>query len=219
MKRIKNILALLLIFTLAALAGCRSETVGPEQPSDSPTEAVSQALEESESPTDAEPPEDTPTVPGTSESQPGGDVQDETASLTVDGQELNAVRHYSPLGYSIVYPEDLVTLSAWEDGDNYLAADARGTYLAVSQVEASNISKAVAIVQFENAVEDEAKGFIFGAGKYAGVRMVEEAGDLTLEFILTEKDGTIFLLERAIFTGGEEAVPLLQAMLDTFTIQ
>lgn len=219
MRQVKTILVLLLIAALTALSGCRSEPVGPEQPSDSPAPLVSEEPSDSAEPSGSQPPEDTPTAPGPDESQPGGDGQDEPVTLTVDGQELDAVRHYSGLGYSIVYPEDQITLTSWEDGDNYLVTEAKGTYLAVSRVEAANISAAAAIVQFENAVEDEPKGFIFGSGKYAGVRMVEEAGGLTLEFILAEKDGVIFLLERAVFTGGEEAAPLLQAMLDTFTVQ
>lgn len=227
MRQFKTVLALLLAAALVGLAGCRG-TVGPEGPSASPVPPVSAGpeksagpeestgQEESVRPEESLPPEDAPAVPDAGEE---GQPEDEAATLTVDGQELDAVRHYSPLGYSIVYPEDQITLNAWEDGDNYLVSEARGTYLAVSQVAASNISGAASIVQFEHAVEDEPKGFMFGSEGYAGVRMVEEAGGLTLEFILVEQDGAIFLLERAIFTGGEEAAPLLDAMLDTFTIQ
>lgn len=227
MRQTKRYLAFLLALALLALAGCRSQTVGPEQPSDSPAPSASESPSPDESdspaPTDSQPPEASPSAPAESESQPvktdEGVPADEDAVLTVDDQELAAVRHYSPLGYSIVYPADQITVKSWEDGDNYQVDAARGTYLAVSQISASSISAATAIVQFENAVEDEPKGFIFGSDGYAGVRMVQQQGGLSLEFILVEKDGTIFLLERAVFTGGEEYENVLQAMLDSFTIE
>ena len=230
MKKTKQILALLLALTLLTLAGCRRQNTGPEQPTDSPAPSASESQDpgESETPEDSRPPEDSqppeasPSAPEESKSQPAdpdGVPADEDASLTVDGQEVAAVRHHSALGYSIVYPADQITIKSWEDGDNYEFDEARGTYLAVSQISASSVSDAVAIVQFEYAVEDEPAGFLFGSGSYAGVRMVQQQGGLTLEFILAEQNGAIFLLERAVFTGGEGREGLLQAMLDSFTIE
>lgn len=226
MRQTKRCLALLLVLLLA-LAGCRNQNVGPEQPTDSPAPPASESPSPDESSppasTDSQPPEASPSAPAESESQPEktdeGVPADEDTVLTVDGQELAAVRHHSPLGYSIVYPADQITVKSWEDGDNYQVDAARGTYLAVSQVGASSVSDAAAIVQFENAVEEDPTGFLFGSGSYAGVRMTQQAGGLTLEFLLVEQNGTIFLVERAVFTGGEEQESLLQAMLDSFTIE
>ena len=219
MKQTKRLLALLLILLLA-LAGCKEEATGPEQPTDSPEPPVSSAPVESEEP--SEEPSEAPSecVPPESEEPVEQErPYEEDEGLTVAEQEQPAVRRYSALGYSLVYPRSEVTLTDWGEGETYELTDAAGTYLAVSRVGGASINEAVAGLQFEYAIESEPTGFIFGTEGYAGVRMTVTAGGLNAEYILYQGKDTIYLVERAIFTGGEDYADLLQAMLDSITVE
>lgn len=217
MKHARRRLALLLALLLCA-AGCGKDPApaGPsgeaEQPSASqPAETV----EPTETPEEPEEPSPAVSEPPENCSLPF-EVE---AGLTVDGGEIRAVRRYSALGYSLVYPPDEVTLNDWGEGETYEITDAPGTYLAVSRVGGSSISEAVAGLQFEYAIEDEPTGVMFGAEGYAGVRMVTTAGGLTAEYILYQGADGIYLVEHALFTGGEDYAELLQAMLDSFAVE
>lgn len=197
---------LLALSVLLALSGCKPSGAGEETPPASlpPSESV--------------PPSDAPSLapePGESEPAP---PEESGPVLEVDGQEVAAAVYESSLGYSITYPPEEMTLLEWDGGETFESARAKGTYLAVSRLAVSNIDEAVAVVQFEYAVEDEPTGFLFGSAGYAGVRLEQQAGGLTVEYILVREGDSVFLLERAVFTGGEELQGLLQAMLDSFTI-
>lgn len=219
MKQTKKLLALLLILLLA-LAGCKEEAVDPVGPTDSPEPSVSTAPVESQEPSEEPSEESSEGVPAESEEpmkQERPYEVDET--LTVAEQELPAVRRYTALGYSLAYPRSEVTLTDWGEGETYELTNAAGTYLSVSRVGGASINEAVAGLQFEYAIEAEPTGFIFGPEGYAGVRMAVTAGGLNAEYILYQGKDTIYLVERAIFTGGEDYADLLQAMLDSITFE
>lgn len=206
MKRIKAA-ALLSLCLVLCLSGCKGEAGPTGVPEVSPS--ASQAPENSG--TDA--PEGTPPLES-------ADQPPETAGETieVDGTAVPAERYESSLGYSILCPQAGITLAEWEGGQTFELTDAPGTYLAVSLLDVSNVDEAVAVVQFENAVESDPTGYIFGAQSYAGVRMTDTAGGLTVDYIILREGGTVYLLERAVFTGGEGQTGLLQSMLDSFTV-
>lgn len=124
-------------------------------------------------------------------------------TLEVDGKTVPALLYESDLGYTMLYPQEGVTLSEWEGGQTFELTDAPGTYLAVSLLDVSNVDEAVAVVQFENAVDGNPSGYIFGAKRYAGVRLSDAAGGLTVDYIILREGGSVYLVERAVFTGGE----------------
>ena len=136
----------------------------------------------------------------------------------MDGVAVPAVLYESDLGYTMLYPREGVTLSEWEGGQTFELTDAPGTYLAVSLLDVSNVDEAVAVVQFENAVDSDPSGYIFGAKSYAGVRLSDAAGGLTVDYIILREGDSVYLVERAVFTGGEGKTALLQSMLDSFTV-
>lgn len=218
MKQTKRLLALLLILLLT-LAGCRDESVESVPPTDSPEPSVSTAPVDSEEPSEVIPEEPAADDPGETELPENGPLPYEVEeTLIVGEQEVPAVRRYD-VGYSVAYLPSEVTLTDWAEGETYELTDAAGTYLAVSRVWGSSISEAVAGLQFEYAIESEPTGFIFGAEGYAGVRMTVTAGGLTAEYILFQNGDTIYLVERAIFTGGEDYAVLLQAMMDSIIFE
>lgn len=219
MKLTKGLTAILLILLLA-LAGCRQETVDPVVPSENPEPPVSTSPAESESPSEAPSEEPSDPVPVDSEEPAEQERPYEVdEALPMGEREMPAVRRYSGVGFSMVYPKSEVTLTDWGEGETYELTNAPGTYLAVSRIGGSSINEAVAGLQFEYAIEGDPTGFIFGAEGYAGVRMTVEAGGLTAEYILYQGEDTIYLVERAVFTGGEDYGVLLQAMLDSLTFE
>ena len=207
MKRQKAYLASALALLMLLCAGCAGEKPVPStQPTPSasvqPSDAVSAPpAEESPSPAPGESAEPTPglTLPG------------------ADGEQA-AQLYESALGYTILYPAEGVTVKSWDTGENYTIDATPGTYLAVSILEAANVNEAAAGLRFENGIEDEPTGFLFGSAGYAGVRLEQKAGGLRLEYILLRENDRVYLVERAVFTGGEAYEPMLQAMLDSFTV-
>ncbi len=210
MKQIRSPV-LLMLAVLLLLAGCSSNQT--RRSADLPAEETGQNSETEERPAEEE---NAGVILEENEFEEVPSGEGET--ITVDGQELEAVRYVSPLGYSMLYPEDQVTVVSWDDGDNFQITGFPGTYLAVSLVDAENISSAVEIIRFENVIDEDPTGFLFGSEGYAGVRMVQKTVGLTQEYVLVENNHTVFLLERAVYTGGEEFETLLQGMLDSFTI-
>lgn len=202
--------ALLSLCLVLCLAGCSGQADPTAPPDASPT--VSAADPGADSSVPGAPDETAPAESGSQPPEPEGE------QLLVDGAAVPAALYESSLGYSILCPQTGITLAEWEGGQTFELTDAPGTYLAVSTLDVSNVDEAVAVVQFENAVEDEPTGYIFGAQSYAGVRMTETAGGLTVEYIILREGGAVYLLERAVFTGGEDQVGLLQSMLDSFTV-
>ena len=211
MKKRKYAALLLALTILLALPGCKGNGTGPDAPSAAPTEStdVTSAPEPSGSGApDISDPAETGDVPS---DEPG-------ETLEVDGKTVPALLYESDLGYSMLYPQEGVTLSEWEGGQTFELTDAPGTYLAVSLLDVSNVDEAVAVVQFENAVDGDPSGYIFGAKRYAGVRLSDTAGGLTVDYIILREGGSVYLVERAVFTGGEGKTALLQSMLDSFTV-
>lgn len=211
MKKRKYAALLLALTILLALPGCKGNDTGPDAPSAAPTEStdVTSAPEPSDS-----------SAPDVSDpGETGGVPSDEPGeTLEVDGETVPALLYESDLGYTMLYPQEGVTLSEWEGGQTFELTDAPGTYLAVSLLDVSNVDEAVAVVQFENAVDGDPSGYIFGAKRYAGVRLSDAAGGLTVDYIILREGGSVYLVERAVFTGGEGKTALLQSMLDSFTI-
>ena len=207
-----NYTALLLALTiLLALPGCEGNGTGSDTSSAAPSESadVTSAPEPSDS--------DAPDASGSVET---GDVSSDEPgeALDVDGAAVPAVLYESDLGYTMLYPREGITLSEWEGGQTFELTDAPGTYLAVSLLDVSNVDEAVAVVQFENAVDSDPSGYIFGAKSYAGVRLSDAAGGLTVDYIILREGDSVYLVERAVFTGGEGKTALLQSMLDSFTV-
>lgn len=181
----------LAVSLLAALAGCAPSEGKEESPSPAPVESASPAPAQSAGPT-----------------------------LTVGEQTLSAALFESPLGYTLLYPEGEVAVREWDGGETFEVTAAPGTYLAVSVLDVPNIDQAVSVVQFENAVEDEPRGILFGSGGYAGTRLTQQSGELSTEYLLFQMDGGVCLVERALFgAAGQAQGPLLQAMLDSFTLR
>lgn len=201
----KRKLALALALLLALCSGCSAQdqkgSAGQPEPSLTPSAAPTAPEAESPAPTEELPAESAPslTLPGTDGEQP-------------------AMRYESALGYSILCPETGVTVKTWDGGETFAVDAAPGTYLAVSTLEAANVNEAAAGLQFEHGIEDEPRGFLFGSAGYAGVRMEERSGGLVLEYILLRANDTVYLIERAVFTGGEDYAALLAGMLDSFAI-
>ena len=191
---------LLLTMTVALLSGCRAQPSVQESPSPAPADSAG------------------PEVTGPQDSAPAETDGGEESVLVVDGQRWQAQRFVSQLGYALSYPPELVALNQWPGGETFEVIQAPGTYLAVNLYEAANIDQAVDRLQFDNAIEEEPTGVMFGAEGYAGVRMSQDADGLRLEYILFQRGEEIFLVEQAIFPGDEDQEGLLQAMLDTFTI-
>ena len=209
MKKSKYAALLLALTILLALPGCKGNGTGPDAPSAAPSESADIAPEPSgSSAPDASDPGETGDVPS---DEPG-------ETLEVDGETVPALLYESDLGYTMLYPQEGVTLSEWEGGQTFELTDAPGTYLAVSLLDVSNVDEAVAVVQFENAVDSDPSGYIFGAKSYAGVRLSDAAGGLTVDYIILREGGSVYLVERAVFTGGEGKTALLQSMLDSFTV-
>ena len=209
MKKSKYAALLLALTILLALPGCKGNGTGPDAPSAAPSESTDIAPEPSDSAApDASDPGETGDVPS---GKPG-------ETLEVDGETVPALLYESDLGYTMLYPQEGVTLSEWEGGQTFELTDAPGTYLAVSLLDVSNVDEAVAVVQFENAVDSDPSGYIFGAKSYAGVRLSDAAGGLTVDYIILREGGSVYLVERAVFTGGEGKTALLQSMLDSFTV-
>ena len=209
MKKRKYAALLLALTILLALPGCKGNDTGPDAPSAAPSDSADVPPEPSDSSApDASDPGETGGVPS---DEPG-------ETLEVDGETVPAVLYESDLGYTMLYPQEGVTLSEWEGGQTFELTDAPGTYLAVSLLDVSNVDEAVAVVQFENAVDGDPSGYIFGAKRYAGVRLSDTAGGLTVDYIILREGGSVYLVERAVFTGGEGKTALLQSMLDSFTV-
>ena len=209
MKKRKYAALLLALTILLALPGCKGNGTGPDTPSAAPSDSADVPPEPSDSSApDASDPGETGGVPS---DEPG-------ETLEVDGKTVPALLYESDLGYTMLYPQEGVTLSEWEGGQTFELTDAPGTYLAVSLLDVSNVDEAVAVVQFENAVDGDPSGYIFGAKRYAGVRLSDAAGGLTVDYIILREGGSVYLVERAVFTGGEGKTALLQSMLDSFTI-
>ncbi len=211
MKKAKYTALLLALTILLALPGCEGNGTGSDTSSAAPSESadVTSAPEPSDS--------DAPDASGSVET---GDVSSDEPgeTLDVDGAAVPAVLYESDLGYTMLYPREGVTLSEWEGGQTFELTDAPGTYLAVSLLDVSNVDEAVAVVQFENAVDSDPSGYIFGAKSYAGVRLSDAAGGLTVDYIILREGDSVYLVERAVFTGGEGKTALLQSMLDSFTV-
>lgn len=216
-RQIRWMMTFCALLAVLTLVGCRGKTTG--EPTASPVPSASSGPEESGKPSGGLPPETTDSVPAETEPAETEPAETESTVLTVDGGEIPAERRHSGLGYSILCPEEGVTVTQWEGGETYELAEARGTYLAVSQIGGSNISEAAAGLQFEYDIQDDPTGYIFGSEGYAGVRMTQTAGGLSVEYILLQQNNTIYLVERAVFTGGENFTGLLQAMLDSFTVE
>jgi len=179
----------LAVSLLAVLAGCAPPGEKEESPSPTP-ESVSSAPAQSAGPT-----------------------------LTVEEEALPAALFESSLGYTLLYPEEKVAVREWDGGETFEVTAAPGTYLAVSVLDVPNIDQAVSVVQFENAVEDEPRGILFGSGGYAGTRLTHQSGELSTEYLLFQMDGGVCLVERSLFgAAGQAQGPLLQAMLDSFTL-
>lgn len=209
MKKRKYAALLLALTILLALPGCKGNGTGPDAPSAAPSDSADVPPEPSDSSApDASDPGETGGVPS---DEPG-------ETLEVDGETVPALLYESDLGYTMLYPQEGVTLSEWEGGQTFELTDAPGTYLAVSLLDVSNVDEAVAVVQFENAVDSDPSGYIFGTKRYAGVRLSDAAGGLTVDYIILREGGSVYLVERAVFTGGEGKTALLQSMLDSFTI-
>lgn len=217
MREMRRILALCLVALL--LTGCG-------QSGGTPDEIETPSLPVSSEPVDSEAPEETPSAlpddPVPDESQPAQEQPrpyEVEEALLIEERELPGVRRYSALGYSMAYAPSEITLNDWGGGETYEVTNAEGSYVAVSTIGGSNIGEAVAGLQFEYAIEDEAEGVLFGAKSYAGVRLTVTAGGLTAEYILYQGADTIYLVERAVFTGGEKYELLLQAMLDSISFE
>lgn len=136
--------------------------------------------------------------------------------LMVDGQAVPARRFQSALGYSLLFPPEDISIWQWDAGETFGPAATPESYLSVSLLDVSNLNDAVAVLQFEHGVEDEPKGFLFGSQGYAGMRMVLEEDDLTIEYILFQHGQQIYLTERAVCgEQGRANAGLLQAMLDS----
>lgn len=209
MKKSKYAALLLALTILLALPGCKGNGTGPDASSAAPSESADIAPEPSDSAApDASDPGETGDVPS---GKPG-------ETLEVDGETVPALLYESDLGYTMLYPQEGVTLSEWEGGQTFELTDAPGTYLAVSLLDVSNVDEAVAVVQFENAVDSDPSGYIFGAKSYAGVRLSDTAGGLTVDYIILREGGSVYLVERAVFTGGEGKTALLQSMLNSFAV-
>lgn len=210
MKKSKWILlCVLMAVSIALLSACDRPMPEVVTPSDPPSETVSQAPESSE-PVSSPPAE---SEPEPTESEPAGPV------VTVDGAELEAEEYTSPLSYTVLVPAQQVTVNAWDGGETFMVNEAEGTYLSICCLDAPSLNVAVAGLQFEYAIEGDPTGRMFGTKGYAGMSMAVVMDDLSIEYILCEEDGVIYLLELALYGEGAEQKALLDAMLDTFTIQ
>ena len=197
---------------LALLTACG----GGEMPevvtlSESPAQTESEApAPESSAPVESEEPSVESEAP--SESGP-------VLVLTVDGTELPAQEYRSPLGYVLLYPQqELITVNPWEGGETFMVSGAEGTYLSICCLDAPSLNVAAEALQFEYAIEGAPSGRMFGTKGYAGMSMTSKMNGLSIEYILCEEDGVIYLLELAIYEDGQEQAELLYAMLDSFTI-
>lgn len=211
MKKAKYTALLLALTILLALPGCEGNGTGSDTSSAAPSESADVTSSPEPSDSDATEASDSVETGGVSSGEPGD-------TLDVDGVAVPAVLYESDLGYTMLYPREGVTLSEWEGGQTFELTDAPGTYLAVSLLDVSNVDEAVAVVQFENAVDSDPSGYIFGAKSYAGVRLSDAAGGLTVDYIILREGDSVYLVERAVFTGGEGKTALLQSMLDSFTV-
>lgn len=197
---------------LALLTACG----GGEMPevvtlSESPAQTESEApAPESSAPVESE----EPSVESEAPSESGS-----VLVLTVDGTELPAQEYRSPLGYVLLYPQqELITVNPWEGGETFMVSGAEGTYLSICCLDAPSLSVAAEALQFEYAIEGAPSGRMFGTKGYAGMSMTSKMDGLSIEYILCEEDGVIYLLELALYEDGQEQAELLYAMLDSFTI-
>lgn len=197
---------------LALLTACG----GGEMPevvtlSESPAQTESEApAPESSAPVESE----EPSVESEAPSESGS-----VLVLTVDGTELPAQEYRSPLGYVLLYPQqELITVNPWEGGETFMVSGAEGTYLSICCLDAPSLNVAAEALQFEYAIEGAPSGRMFGTKGYAGMSMTSKMDGLSIEYILCEEDGVIYLLELALYEDGQEQAELLYAMLDSFTI-
>lgn len=197
---------------LALLTACG----GGEMPevatlSESPAQTESEApAPESSAPVESE----EPSVESEAPSESGS-----VLVLTVDGTEIPAQEYRSPLGYVLLYPQqELITVNPWEGGETFMVSGAEGTYLSICCLDAPSLNVAAEALQFEYAIEGSPSGRMFGTKGYAGMSMTSKMDGLSIEYILCEEDGVIYLLELALYEDGQEQAELLHAMLDSFTI-
>lgn len=97
----------LLIGLLALVLLCGCGQTGPDAAQTTPTAG----------------PVPTATTAPTPTPEPGDREEPETFTYYVEGEEntVTAMRHYSPLGYSMVYDPDIMYLSPGENGNQYIA--------------------------------------------------------------------------------------------------
>lgn len=206
-----------LLTTALAAALCLLAACGGGEPPEvveslTPVPSESQTAE---SPVPSAEPSDT--LPP-AESEPPAESASPVPTLDVAGESLEAEVYQSPVGYTVLYPAEQITVNAWEGGETLQVNGAEGTYLSLCRLDAPNLNQAVAALQFEYALDSEPAGRLFGSEGYAGMSMTAQGDGLYIEYILCQEQGVIYLLELATYGEGADSLELLLAMLDSVTL-
>lgn len=229
MKMTALLLALLLALPLTACSGketAQNESQTPEESTTIPVET-----EAGTQPDDSPAPEETLSAEETVDPEDPENVavgdREENLTMVVEGIEetVPAVRHSSWMGYAMTYDPAMFTLIEREDGDLYLGEQVEGrpnVYISISMVDGLTDEEAVEGLRLQNGIEAESVTVALGQHDYAAtyLRWAEGAGsnDATVEFYVSEQNGTLFLIEVGNFVDGQEGFGArMNAMLATLT--